>query len=87
LMKLKIFKNNIFMKKSYIPTSSLNFNNIMSCEAISPVAFYSKRNFGYKIFEKVELNSFDNSVLLFELKDSSLRCDQNSCIEVNKMNS
>jgi ssDNA-binding Zn-finger/Zn-ribbon topoisomerase 1 len=54
------------MKKLYIPTSSLNFNNIMSCEAISPVAFYSKRNFGYKIFEKVELNNFDNSVLLFD---------------------
>ena len=52
--------------KLYIPTSSLNFNNIMSCESISPFAFYMQRNFGYKTFEKVELNIFDNSLLLFE---------------------
>lgn len=54
------------MKKLYIPTSSLNFNNIMSSESVSPVAFYSRRNFGYKIFEKVELNCFENSILLYE---------------------
>lgn len=52
--------------KLFIPTSSLNFNNIMSCESISPFAFYMQRNFGYKTFEKVELNHFDNSLLLFE---------------------
>ncbi|MGE0077648.1 MAG: hypothetical protein AB7S48_07300 [Bacteroidales bacterium] len=52
--------------KLYIPTSSLNFNNIMSCESISPHGFYLQRNFGYKTFEKVDLNSFNNSLLLFE---------------------
>jgi len=52
--------------KLFIPTSSLNFNNIMSCESISPFAFYEQRGYGYKTFEKVELNNFDNSLLLFE---------------------
>lgn len=52
--------------KLFIPTSSLNFNNIMSCESVSPFAFYMQRNFGYKTFEKVELNNFNNSLLLFE---------------------
>lgn len=53
--------------KLFIPTSSLNFNNIMSCESISPFAFYMQRNFGYKTFHKVALNNFDNSLLLFEV--------------------
>ncbi|MGQ1889052.1 hypothetical protein ACT29H_01270 [Thermophagus sp. OGC60D27] len=53
--------------KLFIPTSSLNFNNIMSCESVSPSAFYSQRNFGYKTFEKVDLNCFENSLLLFEV--------------------
>lgn len=38
----------------------------MSCESVSPFAFYMQRNFGYKTFEKVELNNFNNSLLLFE---------------------
>lgn len=59
----------------YLPTSSLNFNNIFSSESISPISFYSKRNFGYKRFEAVEPNPFQNSILLysrfpsFEIKD------------------
>lgn len=53
--------------KLYIPTSSLNFNNIMSCESISPFVFYKQRNFGYKSFETVELNGFNNSLLLYEV--------------------
>ncbi len=53
--------------KLYIPTSSLNFNNIMSGESISPFVFYGQRNFGYKTFEKVELNSFNNSLLLYKV--------------------
>jgi len=52
--------------KLYIPTSSLNFNNIMSCESVSPIVFYTKRNFGYKMFEKIELNCFNNSLLIYE---------------------
>lgn len=35
------------MKRFYIPTSSLNFNNILSSESISPKAFYTARSFGY----------------------------------------
>ena len=53
--------------KLLIPTSSLNFNNLMSCESVSPFAFYMQRNFGYKTFEKVELNDFNNTLLLFEV--------------------
>lgn len=52
--------------KLYIPTSSLNFNNIMSSESISPWSFYEMRGYGYKHFEKVELNSLDNTTLLYE---------------------
>lgn len=55
------------MEKLYIPTSSLNFNNIFSSETISPLWFYGKRNFGYKRFESVEPNSFQNSILLYNL--------------------
>ena len=44
----------------------MNFSNIMSCESISPFSFYKQRNFGYKTFEKVELNDFNNSLLLYE---------------------
>lgn len=63
------------MEKLYLPTSTLNFNNIFSSETISPFRFYGKRNFGYKRFESVEPNSFQNSILLyshypaFEIKD------------------
>ena len=63
------------MEKLYLPTSTLNFNNIFSSETISPFCFYGKRNFGYKRFESVEPNSFQNSILLyshypaFEIKD------------------
>jgi len=63
------------MEKLYLPTSTLNFNNIFSSESISPLWFYGKRNFGYKRFEPVEPNSFQNSILLynhypaFEIKD------------------
>ena len=65
-------------EKLYIPTSTLNFNNIMSSESISPVAFYTNRRFGYKRFEKVEPNRLDNLLLLydkypiFEINDKEL---------------
>lgn len=64
--------------KLYIPTSTLNFNNIMSSESISPVAFYTRRGFGYKRFEKVAPNNLDNLILLynkypiFEINDKEL---------------
>ncbi len=53
-------------RKLYIPTSSLNFNNILSSESISPCAFYPRRGFGFKRFEKVELNNLDNVILLYD---------------------
>ena len=51
--------------KLYIPTSSLNLNNILSSESISPAAFYPQRGFGYSNFHKVDLNPFDNSIVLY----------------------
>lgn len=53
-------------KKLYIPTSTLNFNNIMSSESISPASFYTYRRFGYKRFEKVAPNDFDNQLILYK---------------------
>jgi len=53
-------------EKLYIPTSTLNFNNIMSSESISPPSFYSRRGFGFKRFEKVEPNSLNNRTILYD---------------------
>ena len=53
-------------RKLYIPTSTLNFNNILASESISPAGFYSVRGFGYKRFEKVEPNNLDKRILLYE---------------------
>lgn len=52
--------------KLYIPTTTLNFNNIMSSESVSPVSFYINRRFGYKRFEKVAPNNLDNLILLYD---------------------
>lgn len=43
--------------KLYIPTTTLNFDNILSSESISPKAFYEKRGFGYKTWETVDENN------------------------------
>lgn len=51
--------------KLYIPTSTLNFNSLMSTESISPAGFYNMRKFGIKRFNRVEPNNFDNSILLY----------------------
>lgn len=65
-------------EKLYIPTSSLNFNNLMSSESISPASFYLRRGFGYKRFEKVGPNPLDNRMILykefpvFEIHDNEL---------------
>lgn len=50
----------------YIPTSTLNFNNIMSSESISPASFYARRDFGYKRFEKVGPNNLNNKSILYD---------------------
>ncbi len=53
------------MRKYYIPTSSLNFNNILSSESISPKAFYAARGFGYDRWTEIPENGVDNVVLLY----------------------
>lgn len=54
------------MKKFYIPTSTLNFNNILSSESISPLAFYEKRGFGYSRWATIPENPFNNAIVLFD---------------------
>ena len=51
--------------KYYIPTSSLNFNNILSTESISPESFYECRKFGYSRWTPIPDNAFPNVVLLY----------------------
>lgn len=52
--------------KLYIPISSLNFNNILSTESISPKGFYRERNFGYSRWFAIPENDLDGAVLLYE---------------------
>ena len=54
------------MKTFYIPTSTLNFNNILSSESISPKAFYEKRGFGYSRWATIPENPYANAVVLYE---------------------
>lgn len=54
------------MKKFYIPTSTLNFNNILSSESISPKAFYEKREFGYSRWAAIPENPFANATALYD---------------------
>lgn len=51
--------------KYYIPTSSLNFNNILSTESLSPKAFYDKRGFGYSRWFTIEENCIEQITLLY----------------------
>lgn len=59
--------------KYYIPTSTLNFNNILSSESISPKAFYSIRGFGYPRWTEIEENSNDNAIMLYAKPFSFVR--------------
>ena len=54
------------MRKFYIPTSTLNFNNILSSESISPKAFYEKRQFGYTRWMVIPENPFNNAIVLYD---------------------
>lgn len=68
-MKLKIideFEDLLIKMKYYIPTSSLNYNNILSTESISPKALYEKRGFGYTRWFAVEENNIERVTLLFD---------------------
>ncbi len=52
--------------KYYIPTSSLNFNNILSTESVSPKIFYGKRGFGYSRWFTIEENNIEHLSLLYD---------------------
>lgn len=52
--------------KLYIPTTSLNFNNILSTESISPKGFYASRGFGYSRWFSIPENDLDGAILLYE---------------------
>lgn len=54
------------MKKFYIPTSSLNFNNILSTESLSPKSFYASRDFGIPRWTSVAENRFDEAITLYD---------------------
>lgn len=54
------------MKRFYIPTTSLNFNNILSSESISPKAFYKNRSFGYGRWGSIPENPLDNSIVVYD---------------------
>ena len=56
------------MKYLYIPTSTLNFNNILSSESISPESFYKERNFGYHHWYSIPENENTNVILLYDSK-------------------
>ena len=61
------------MEKRYIPTTSLNFNNVLSSESISPKAFYQKRGFGYIRWFSIPENDIDNVILLYKSLSSFVR--------------
>lgn len=54
------------MKRFYIPTTSLNFNNILSSESISPKAFYKNRSFGYGRWGSIPENPLENSIVVYD---------------------
>lgn len=54
------------MRKYYLPTSSLNFNNILSTESVSPKAFYECRGFGYRRWTSIPENACDFAMTLYD---------------------
>ena len=64
--------------KLYIPTCTLNFNNILSSESISPLGFYARRGFGNKRFYPVCANDKEQVIILyskyprFEIEENDL---------------
>lgn len=51
--------------KLYIPTTTLNIDNILSTECIAPLAFYKERDYGYKQFYKIACMPYLNVQLFF----------------------
>jgi hypothetical protein len=54
------------MQYLYLPTTTLNFNNLLSTGSVSPPALYAVRRFGYKQFDVVAPNPFKNVLLLYD---------------------
>lgn len=59
--------------KYYIPTTTLNYNNILSTESISPPCFYAERAFGYTRWTCIDENPYEDRVLLYS---SPVRVDR-----------
>ena len=59
----------------YISTTTLNFNNILSSESISPKAFYERREFGYRRWAAIEENGIENATILYDKLPSFSRPD------------
>ena len=51
--------------KYYIPTSSLNLDNILQAECISPESFYAQRLFGYRYLEQLDQLRPFRQIILF----------------------
>ena len=51
--------------KYYIPTTTLNIDNILSTESISPQAYYAKRKFKPNYFERIPFLVHNDVILLF----------------------
>lgn len=53
--------------KYYTLISSLNVDNVLSSESISPISMYKNRHFGYKSFEKINNLFFpENQIIFFD---------------------
>ena len=53
-------------KKLYIPTTTRNFQNILSSESISPKSFYKERKFGDNRWYSIPENNMENVILLYD---------------------
>lgn len=52
--------------KFYIPTSSLNIDNLLQSECILPISHYAQRLTGYKSYEQIEELRPFNAIVLFK---------------------
>ena len=50
--------------KLYIPTTTRNFQNILSSESISPKSFYKERKFGDNRWYSIPENNMENVILI-----------------------
>jgi len=51
--------------KLYIPTTTLNIDNILSTECIAPLSFYKEREYGYNQFYKIACMPYQKVQLFF----------------------